>query len=240
MDVSPLALIVDARGNPLGGTFGSTLSQTNILGVATGAGAGMPVGGLDPSQRLAPLAIDAYGALTIRPGVCATSTATSATPVATGTTAGKNMLSVFNGSATTWQRVAAIYAQCPPQINTQGGLLGIGSGTSYTQILFGLYRITGHSGGTPLTPVCADPADDAGLDANYSVRVGATVTGIAASPNFVWDAAYNGGMAIGPRPDLCMKVWTMPPNSGLVIRNTTAIGTTVGFVMSITCAQNIA
>lgn len=234
------SIIVDVNGNPMAGTFGAVLPTTNILGTSTGTSAGLAVGGLNPSAKLTALAIDAYGALTIRPGVCPTHTTALPTAVATTAAAGKIMLSLFNGSATTWQRVAAIYATCPPQVNTQGGLLGIGSGTSYVQIPFGIYRITGHSGGTAYTPVCADPSDDATLDPAFTVRTGATVTGAAANPNYVWDAAYNGGIPVGPRPDMCMKVWTMPPNSGLCLRNITALGTSVNFLLSVTCAQNIA
>lgn len=228
------SILSDVAGNLAVGTFGS---PTTTVG---GKPAGISIGGTNQAGNLTPLAIDAYGSLTIRPGVCPTWTASSVTTVATGTTAGKNMLSIFNGSATTYQRIAGLYAQCPPQVNTQAGLLGIGSGTSYTQVIFGIYRITGHSGGTLLTPVTADPGDDGTLDAACTVRISSTVTGVAASPSFCWDAAYNGAMAVGPRPDLCMKVLTMPPGSGLVVRMPTALSTSVGFLMTITCAQNIA
>ena len=224
----------DTSGNLAVGPFGQPLVS------ATGAMAGLSIGGINPAGRLSPLPIDAYGSVTMRPGVCPTHSSNSVSPVVTGTTAGKNMMSMFNASTTTWQRVAAIIALCPPQINTSGGLLGIGSGTSYTPIYFGIYRITGHSGGTSLTPVCADPADDASLDPGFTVRTGATVTGIAAAPNYTWDAAYNGLIPVGPRPDLCMKVWTMPPGSGLVVRNMSALSTSIGFMMNVTCAQNIA
>lgn len=238
--MSSLSLLVDASGNPLAGTFGKPLPTANIAGASTGTSAGVAVGGLNPQSLLTPVGIDAYGALTIRPGVCPTHSSNSASPVPTGTAAGKSMLSMFNASTTTWQRVAAIIALCPPQINTSGGLLGIGSGTSYTSIYFGIYRITGHSGGTSLTPVMADPADDSILDPGFTVRVGATVTGLASAPSYTWDAAYNGLIPVGPRPDLCMKVWTMPPGYGLVVRNLNAVSTSIGFMMNVTCAQNIA
>ena len=234
------SLITDVSGNPLAGTFGKTLPTTNVFGENTGQSAGLAAGGIGPSGQLTPLTIDAYGALTIRPGVCPTWTATSTANVATGTGAGKSMLSVFNASQKNWMRIAAIFATCPPQINTQGGLLGIGSGTSYMQVPFGVFRMAGHAGGTLLTKVAADPSDDASIDPACTVRVGATISGLAAAPNYVWDAAYNGSLPVGPRPDLCMKVWTMPPGYGFSINNLNALGGTVGFLMSITCAQNIA
>jgi hypothetical protein len=151
------------------------------------------------------------------------------------------MLSIVNNSATTWARLVWFIAQCPPQANTTGGLLGIGSGTSYTQIPFGLYRISGHTGGTALAKVSADPTDDNTLDADCTVRIGATITGKAANPSYVWDAAYNGSVPMGPRPDMCVKVHTIPPGgNGLGIFCQNALSTSVGFLLMATCSQNSA
>lgn len=240
MSAPGLSLIVDTQGNPMAGTFGNVLPTTNIAGTTTGTSAGVCIGGLNPASKLTALSLDAYGSLTVRPGVCPTYSCTSLSTVATGTTAGKSMMSIVNASATNYTRVVALYAQCPPQVNTTGGLLGIGSGTSYVQIVFGLYRITGHSGGTLLTKVAADPGDDTTLDTGITVRVGATVTGQATAPSYAWDAAYNAALPIGPRPDMCLKVCTLPPGFGLSINNVNALSASVAFLMTVTCSQNSA
>lgn len=235
------AIIVDQLGNPISGTFGKVLPTTNIAGTATGTSAGVPIGGLNPSSLLTPLAIDPYGSLTVRPGVCPTFSAVTTSLVSTGITSGKSMLSIMNASVTNWCRVVAVYAQCPPQVNTTSGLLGIGSGTSYTQIIFGVYRMTGHSGGTLLTKVAADPTDDAALDANITIRTGATITGQASAPMGAWDASYDAAVPIGPRADMCLKVWTLPPGGyGLTITNVNTLSTAISFLMTATCSQNIA
>ena len=227
-------VISDPSGNLATGPFGSPLQS------ATGKYAGVAIGGLNGSSNLTPFGIDAYGSLTVRPGVCPTHTTTGQVVVSTGTTSGKVMMSFYNNSSTYFQRVAALYATCPPQVNTTSGLAGIGSGTSYTPIYFGLYRITAHSGGTLCTSVMADPNDDAILSPDFTVRTGSTITGKATSANFAWDAAYDGSKPVGPRPDMCMKVWTMPPGYGFAICNVNALSTSVNFLMTVTCAQNIA
>lgn len=226
----------DALGNLAVGAFGST--QAIVSGSRP---SGVVIGGLNGSNVVTPLSFDSYGSLTVRPGVCPTWTASSVSTVSTTVSSGKSMMSIVNNSSTTWARIAGLYAMCPPQSNTTSGLLGIGSGTSYTQVIFGMYRITGHSGGTLLTKVAADPSDDSTLDASCTVRVGATVTGAATSPSYCWDAAYDGSKPVGPRPDICMKVWTLPPGGyGLTVTNINALSTAVGFLMTVTCAQNIA
>jgi len=234
--MSSLSLLVDAQGNPCSGTFGSPLPTTNIAGASTGKSAGLPIGGLSPSGNLIPLSLDATGAVKTQNTAMMTVIATSQSTVVTGTAAGRVMISAYNASATTWQRVVGIFAQCPPQVNTSGGLLG--TSTSYLQVPFGVYRITGHSGGTLLVPEPLDPSDDAGQDPAYTVRTGSTVTGRAAAATLIWDAAYNGTSNIGGRPDITAKQWTMPPGYGIAVVLTQAISISVPFFMSITTTQS--
>jgi len=231
-----LSLLVDASGNPCAGTFGSALPTANIAGASTGKSAGLPIGGLAPSGQLTALAVDADGAVITHNGASLTAIATSQSTVATGTASGKVMISAFNASATSWMRLIGIFMECPPQVNTSGGLLG--TSTSYMQVPFGIYRITGHTGGTLLTPMCLDPSDDASLDGAYTVRTGATVTGKAANASLIWDAAYDGSANIGTRPDLSAKLWTMPPGYGLAVILTQSLAGSVPFFVSMTCTQS--
>lgn len=236
--MTSFSFLVDQAGNPCAGTFGAPLPTSNILGASTGVSAGIPLGGLNPAGNLTPFAVDPSGSLTTRPAQLLTHATSSVGVVGTGTGAGKNMLTVLNGSTTVTQRIVALFASCPPQVNTQGGLLGIGSGTSYTPIIFGTYRITGHSGGTVLSPMAPDPADDGGIDANFSVRAGSTVTGLSAGPTFAWDAAYNGALPIAGRLDAMAKLITLPPGVGLCVRNMYALGTNVSFLLNVVCVQS--
>lgn len=50
---------------------------------------------------------------------------------------------------------------------------------------FGLYRITGHSAGTSITPLPYDSSDS--LNASVTARTGATITGEAATVLLHWD-----------------------------------------------------
>lgn len=239
-----LSVIVDASGNPLAGTFGAPLPTTNIAGTSTGSSSGLCMGGLSSTtQRLTPLMLDATGSLIVRQALTTTMACFPTTQVGTGSTAGKSMMSFWNGSSSVVMRFLAFTATCPPQVNTSGTLLGLtGSTTSYTQVMMGVYRITGHSGGTLGTLISHDPADDSMVDPLVTARVGATVTGEMGAPICVWDAAYNSRLAIGGRPDQNLKVWTMPPGSGLHIKCLTTLGGTnsVNFYLGAIMAQNIA
>lgn len=237
--MTSFSLLVDQAGNPCAGTFGAPLPTSNILGTSTGVSAGVPLGGINPQGVLTPLAVDAAGSITTRPAQALTHATSSVGVVGTGTSAGKNMLTIMNASTTTTQRIVALFASCPPQVNTQGGLLGIGSGTSYTPIIFGTYRMTGHSGGTLLAPMTSDPADDGLIDPGVSVRAGSTATGVSAAPTFAWDAAYNGAMPIAARLDGSAKLITLPPGAGLCVRNMYALGTNVSFLLNVVCVQSV-
>jgi hypothetical protein len=230
-----LATVVDANGNLLASTVGQAPPTTHVVGAATSQVAAALVSGLAPSGKLAALATDAGGNLLTRSA--ASVTASVSTPAAvSANTAGKSMLSVFNGSTTNTVRIHAVWALCPPQMNTSGGLLGIGSGTTYTSIFFSARRISAHTGGTLLTPVAHDPGDDALLDTAVSVRTGATVTTSTAAATLVWDAAYNGSAPIGQPVDAAMKAWTLPPGTGMTITSIAAVN--ANFLMAAALTQS--
>lgn len=236
--MTSLSLIVDAQGNPCSGTFGSPLATTNIAGASTGKSAGLPLGGIAPNNALTPLAADTDGALIVRGRPFLTHISTCQTQVSTGTAAGKVMISVVNGSATTWQRITGLFTVCPAQ-QGQSSLLNLSTGQgTYMQVPFGWYRITGHSGGTLLTPQCFDPSQDAQLDPGFTARTGATVTGRAANAGFLWDGAYNGAANISGRLDMVAQLPVLPPGWGLAVIMTQAISTAIPFFVSVTCIQS--
>jgi len=110
--------------------------------------------------------------------------ATSSVELATFTTAGtsidvannKSMISVFNADATLLTKIHEIYV-VNARIASATGVVGA----------FELRRITSHSGGTLLTPVSMDTADT--LDADITVRSGATVGGEAAT--MMWRSLFS-------------------------------------------------
>lgn len=110
--------------------------------------------------------------------------ATSNAEFATFTTAGtgiavgnnKSMISIFNADATLLAKVHEIYV-----VNVQTSAV-----TGVTGV-FELRRITGHSGGTLLTPVSMDTTDT--LDTDITVRTGSTVSGESA--NLMWRSLFS-------------------------------------------------
>lgn len=240
--MSSFSLLVDAAGNPCAGTFGSTLPTSNIAGVTTGQSAGLCMGGLQAgTNKLSPLMLDATGALVIRQALAITMGVFPPLVQGTGTAAGRSMMSFWNGSQTNTLRFLAFTATCPPQVNTSGTLLGLtGTTTTYTQVMFGAYRISNHTGGAAASFVAHDPSDDALVDTAISIRLGATITGENPAPLVVWDAAYNSRLAIGGRADQNAKVWTMPPNSGLHVKCLSSLQANVNFYLGAVVAQNIA
>ena len=81
------------------------------------------------------------------------------------------MISLYNGSVNRVIKISSVKL-INSQITTVNGVI----------LEFRFLRITGHSAGTLITPQTFDTVDS--LDANVTVRTGATVAGEAATPLF--------------------------------------------------------
>jgi hypothetical protein len=135
--------------------------------------------------------------------------------VATGTASGKSMMSCFNASSTTYLRLCAQYLVCPPQLTVSGLLTAVQQ--TYNQILVGGFRFTNaHTGGTAGTVAGYDTADT--VDSNITFRSGATITGEAAAPHIIADAAYNPSYPLMYREDAASKEIVIPPGQGYHFR----------------------
>ena len=213
------------------------------LGVNTAVGSGTSYGQVSlawdaTNNYWRPFQVDATGAGVVRNALAATIAFSPTAQVNTTANAGKNMLSVYNGSTTLVQRVLGFYMMCPPQAAVSGGLLG--TSTTYTTVGMATYRFTtAHTGGTLLTGVLHDTRDS--YDSNFTCRVGATVSGTLSQSLYTFDAANSALAAYGHREDSGVKVWTLQPGEGLTFQCISAVGGSgVNFYVRVVCAQNVA
>jgi hypothetical protein len=188
------------------------------------------------NSRFTPFQVDATGAGITRNMLAPTIAYSPTVQVGTGTTAGKNMMSVFNASTTLYQRVLGFYAMCPPQAAVSGGLLQ--TNTSYTTVGFGVFKITGHSGGTLVAGALHDTRDT--YDTAFTCRTASTVTGISTACLYAFDAAYSSVRGYGQREDVGSKIWTMAPGEGITFQSLTALSSSVNFYLRVVCSQNTA
>lgn len=93
----------------------------------------------------------------------------------TATGNGKSMLSIFNDSNSTVKIKLRDLKICNVRNTAVTG----------TVSEFGLYRITGHSSGTSLTPASFDTTDS--LNGSVTTRTGATISGEASTVLLHWD-----------------------------------------------------
>jgi hypothetical protein len=210
----------------------------NAAGSATGSFGTISLGWDASTSSWRPYAIDATGAAITRNALAITSTFAPTAQVNTGSSSGKSMFSIYNGSTSMVLRLLSAYLMCPPQQAVSGGLLS--TTTSYTTVGMSIQRFSGaHTGGTLVAGVSHDSRDT--LDTGVTCRTGATISGLSAASLRVFDAAYSSIVGYGHREDVGVKVWTMQPGEGLSCQVLSAVGGSgINFYITAVVAQNVA
>lgn len=185
-----------------------------------------------------PFLLDPTGATVVRNALATTCTFAPTAQVNTGASAGKSMLSIYNGSSSLYFRVSALFMMCPPQAAVSGGLLG--TSTTYTTVGMAVYRTTGaHTAGTVVAPGNHDTRTP--TDASIVCRTGATVANQQAAALRVMDAAYSSTYPYLTRSDAGMQLATFGPGEGMNIAVLSAVGGSgVNFYVTAIIAQNTA
>lgn len=233
-----LSTVVDQQGNFIACTLGQLPPTTNAVGATTTTQAALLQAGLDPTGKVQPVNLDASGGLITRPMIVPTIAFSPVSPVNTGSSAGKSMLSVYNASSNMYQRILGFEAMCPPQAGISGGLLSTNS--TYTTVAMTACRFTTpHTGGSSVVGVCHDSRDTGNYDTNLTCRVGATISGSQTAPLYTFDAANSATAAYGRREDVFAKVWTIGPAEGLTFNCVSAVGGSgINFYLRIVLMQN--
>lgn len=229
---SQYAVPASASGIPMPLNVGAyTATPANAVGQISLAWAPSPT--VPGAGTWVPFQVDPTGAGVVRQALAATFEVNGS--VGTGTAANRSMVSLVN-TGNMVHRIMGLYAMCPPQQVTSGGLLA--TSTTYTQVLMGVYRITGHTGGAVANITSHDPADT--IDPGLTARFGATVQGETPAALMVWDAAYNGTFNAAVRQDQNVKLIAIPPGTGIHVKLPVAPGGNVTFVMRLVTSQNVA